>query len=51
LNKAICRSAFKEELDKFGIPLVADVGVAIDDFAGSLKYRLTKEFSGNIIYR
>jgi len=39
------RANFKDELDKFGLAKDAEVGVAIDDFAGSLKYRLDKEFS------
>jgi len=32
-------------LDKFGLSNTAEIGVAIDDFAGNLKYRLEKEFS------
>jgi len=36
---------FTDELSKFGVDTKQEAGVAIDDFANSLKYRFTHDFS------
>jgi hypothetical protein len=45
IDEYLFRKTYADEISKFGID-AKDVGIAIDDFAGNLKYKYDGAFSG-----